>query len=103
MGERMSIGLDEVLHVAKLAELAVKESEFRRLVEQMNRIVDYVAQLNQVPADGAVEPFLAGPQSVALREDVEGAIPLARPPAAMAPEFADGFFLVPRHGAMEDQ
>ena len=99
----MSIGLDEVLHVAKLAELAVKESEFRRLVDQMNRIVDYVAQLNQVPADSAVEPFLAGPQSVALREDVEGAMPLARPPAAMAPEFADGFFLVPRHGAMEDQ
>ena len=99
----MSIGLDEVLHVAKLAELAVKESEFRRLVEQMNRIVDYVAQLNQVPSDSVVEPFLAGPQSVALREDVEGAMPLARPPAAMAPEFADGFFLVPRHGAMEDQ
>ena len=99
----MSIGLDEVLHVAKLAELAVKESEFRRLVEQMNRIVDYVAQLNQVPSDSVVEPFLAGPQSVALREDVEGPMPLARPPAAMAPEFADGFFLVPRHGAMEDQ
>jgi hypothetical protein len=29
-------------------------------------------------------------------------VPLARPPAAMAPEFAGGFFLVPRHGAMED-
>jgi aspartyl/glutamyl-tRNA(Asn/Gln) amidotransferase C subunit len=99
----MSIGLDEVLHVAKLAELAVKENEFRRLVEQMNRIVDYVAQLNQVPADHAVQPFLAGPPSVALREDVEGAMPLTRPPAAMAPEFAQGFFLVPRHGAMEDQ
>jgi aspartyl-tRNA(Asn)/glutamyl-tRNA(Gln) amidotransferase subunit C len=103
MGERMSIGLDEVLHVANLAELAVKESEFRRLVEQMNRIVDYVAQLNRVPADSAVEPFLAGPPSVLLREDVEGAVPLARPPAAMAPEFAAGFFVVPRHGAMEDQ
>jgi hypothetical protein len=34
---------------------------------------------------------------------VEGAMPLARPPAVLAPEFADGFFLVPRHGAMEDQ
>jgi aspartyl-tRNA(Asn)/glutamyl-tRNA(Gln) amidotransferase subunit C len=99
----MSIGLDEVLHVAKLAELAVKESEFRRLVEQMNRIVDYVAQLNQVPADSAIQPFLAGPPSVVLREDVEGAMSLTRPPAAMAPEFAQGFFLVPRHGAMEDQ
>ena len=99
----MSIGLDEVLHVAKLAELAVKESELRRLVEQMNRIVNYVARLDEVPGDRIAEPFLAGPPSVALREDVEAAAPLARPPASMAPEFVNGFFLVPRHGAMEDQ
>lgn len=98
----MSIGLDEVLHVAKLAELAVRESELHRLVDQMNRIVDYVARLDEVPADRMAEPFLAGPQSVALREDVEAAVPLTRPPAGMAPEFAHGFFLVPRHGAMED-
>lgn len=99
----MSIGRNEVLHVAKLAELAVPESELDRLVEQMNRIVDYVAQLDQVPADRMADPFLPGPQAVALREDVEGAAPLARPPAEIAPEFADGFFLVPRHSAMEDQ
>jgi aspartyl-tRNA(Asn)/glutamyl-tRNA(Gln) amidotransferase subunit C len=103
MGKRMSIGRDEVLHVAKLAELAVPEHELDRLVGQMNRIVDYVAQLDQVPADRVAEPFLAGPPSVALREDVEGAVPLARSPAEMAPEFAEGFFLVPRHGAMEPQ
>ncbi len=36
------------------------------------------------------------------REDVEGAVPLARAPVELAPEFKDGFFLVPRHGAMED-
>ena len=99
----MSIGLDEVLHVAQLAELAVKESEFRRLVEQMNRIVNYVATLDEVPGDRIAEPFLAGPESLTLREDVEAPMRLAHPPAAMAPEFADGFFLVPRHGAMEDQ
>jgi aspartyl-tRNA(Asn)/glutamyl-tRNA(Gln) amidotransferase subunit C len=99
----MSIGRDEVLHVAKLAELAVREGELDRLVEQMNRIVDYVAQLDRVPANQTADPFLAGPQAVALRDDVEGAATLARPPAAMAPEFVDGFFLVPRHGAMEDQ
>ena len=99
----MSIGLDEVLHVAKLAELAVKESEMRRLVDQMNRIVNYVATLDEVPGDRIAEPFLAGPPSVTLREDVEATVPLARPPSAIAPEFAQGFFLVPRHGAMGDQ
>jgi aspartyl-tRNA(Asn)/glutamyl-tRNA(Gln) amidotransferase subunit C len=102
MGERMSIGRDEVLHVARLAELAVRDDEVDRLVQQMNRIVDYVAQLDEVPADQQVAPFLPGPVQLPLRDDTPGPVPLARPPAAMAPEFADGFFLVPRHGAMEE-
>jgi aspartyl-tRNA(Asn)/glutamyl-tRNA(Gln) amidotransferase subunit C len=102
MGERMSIGRNEVLHVARLAELAVGEGELDRLVDQMNRIVDYVTQLDQVPADRMAAPFLPGPASAALREDVPDPVPLARPPAEFAPEFRDGFFLVPRHGAMEE-
>jgi aspartyl-tRNA(Asn)/glutamyl-tRNA(Gln) amidotransferase subunit C len=98
----MTIGRDDVLHVASLAELAVREPDLDRMVGQLNRIVDFVAQLDQVPGDGTADVFLPGPQQVALREDVPNPVPLARPPAAMAPEFADGFFLVPRHGAMEE-
>lgn len=98
----MSLGRDEVLHVANLAELAVPEGEVDRLVEQFNRILEYVAQLNAVPVDGVPAEFLPGPMTLTLREDVDGAVPLAQPPAAIAPEFVDGLFLVPRHGAMED-
>ncbi len=97
----MSLGRDEVLHVANLAELAVPEAEVDQLVEQFNRILDYVAQLNEVSGNGGAE-FLPGPAAVALREDVVAPVPLAHPPAELAPEFVDGFFLVPRHGAMED-
>jgi aspartyl-tRNA(Asn)/glutamyl-tRNA(Gln) amidotransferase subunit C len=98
----MNIGSDQVLHVAKLAEIGVEPAELPKLVEQFNRIVDYVAQLDEVPSDPRVEPFLAGPETAPLREDVVNSAPLARAPAAFAPEFADGFFLVPRHGAMEE-
>jgi aspartyl-tRNA(Asn)/glutamyl-tRNA(Gln) amidotransferase subunit C len=98
----VTIGRKEVLHVARLAELAVREDELDRLVDQMNRIVDYVAQLDQVPVDSMAEPFLPGPAAATLREDVPGPVPLARPPAQFAPEFRDGFFLVPRHGSMEE-
>jgi aspartyl-tRNA(Asn)/glutamyl-tRNA(Gln) amidotransferase subunit C len=98
----MSIGKDEVLHVARLAEIAVSETELPRLVAQLSEIVDYVAQLDQVRAVDGDEAFLAGPARVALRPDEVRCVPLARSPAEMAPEFVDGFFVVPRHGAMEE-
>jgi aspartyl/glutamyl-tRNA(Asn/Gln) amidotransferase C subunit len=98
----MTIGRDQALHVARLAELAVRDEDLGRLVAQLNRIVDYVAQLDRVPAEGGGDAALPGPERLALRDDVPGSVPLVRPPAEFAPEFADGFFLVPRHGAMED-
>ena len=98
----MSIRREDVLHVARLAELAVREEDLDRIVGQLNRIVDFVAQLDQVGDAAAGGSFVPGPERAPLREDVPGSVPLARPPAELAPEFADGFFLVPRHGAMED-
>jgi aspartyl-tRNA(Asn)/glutamyl-tRNA(Gln) amidotransferase subunit C len=98
----MSIGKDEVIHVARLAELAVSEQELPRLVEQLSRIVDFVAELNEVPASESAPPFQAGPEASPLREDVVAPVPLARSPAQMAPAFVDGFFVVPRLGSMED-
>ncbi len=99
----MSIGRDEVIHVANLAELAVSEQELPRLVEQLSRIVDFVADLNTAPANEAAPPFLAGPALTPLREDVVAPVPLARGPAAMAPAFVGGLFVVPKLGAMESE
>jgi aspartyl-tRNA(Asn)/glutamyl-tRNA(Gln) amidotransferase subunit C len=98
----VSIGKEEVVHVAKLAELAVSDAELPKLVEQLSRIVDFVAELNEVPADDAAPPFQAGPAMSPLREDKVAPVPLARGPAEMAPAFVDGFFVVPRLGAMEE-
>jgi aspartyl-tRNA(Asn)/glutamyl-tRNA(Gln) amidotransferase subunit C len=97
----MSIGREQVLHVATLAEIGVDEADLPRLVEQLNRIVSYVEQLDQV-SDAPAEPFLAGPAATLLREDVVAPARLSRAPAELAPEFRDGFFLVPRHGAMDE-
>ena len=99
----MSIGRQEVLHVARLAELDVAESDLARLVEQMGRIVEFVEQLNEVPAGEQAPPFLAGPTQVALRPDEPRPGGLARTPAEIAPEFRQGFFIVPRLGAMEGE
>lgn len=96
----MSIGRDEVLQVARLAEIAVSDEELPRLVAQLDRIVAYVEQLGEVPAGERAEPYQGGPSAVSLREDVVAPVPLAHPLAAIAPEFRDGFFLVPRRGTM---
>jgi aspartyl-tRNA(Asn)/glutamyl-tRNA(Gln) amidotransferase subunit C len=102
MGERMTIGRDEVLHAARLAEIAVLESELDELVAQMGRIVSYVEQLDEVSDDEGATPYVGGPTELRLREDVVRPATLAHPVADMAPEFAHGFFLVPRRGTMDD-
>ncbi len=98
----MSIGKEQILHVARLAELAVADADVPTLVEQMNRIVEFVAQLDEVPAGEEAPPFVAGPAELALRPDEPGPVPLSHPIKAFAPEFRDGLFLVPRLGSMED-
>lgn len=97
----MSIGREEVVHVAKLAELAVSEAELAKLVDQLSRIVDFVAELNEVPADESAPALQVGAAQTPLREDIVAPVPLARTPAEIAPEFIGGFFVVPRLGAME--
>jgi len=99
----MSIGREDVLKVARLAELDVAEADLPRLVEQMGNIVGFVEQLNEVPAGDQAPPFLAGPAALTLRPDVPGSVPLSRPPADLAPEFLHGLFAVPRLGAMEEE
>ena len=100
----MSVTRKEVEHVARLAELAVEPSELADLTAQLDRIVGFVASLDQVDASATSgERFIPGPAETPLREDVVRPANLAIPPARLAPEFVDGFFVVPRLGAMEEE
>src|SRR5207253_1993383 len=83
---------------ARLAELDVSDDALPLLAEQMSRILEYVAQINAVPASEAVKPFVPGPDAVRFRPDEVKPWPLAFGPAQLAPAFRDGFFLVPKLG-----
>jgi aspartyl-tRNA(Asn)/glutamyl-tRNA(Gln) amidotransferase subunit C len=98
----MKIGRDQVLHIAKLAELAVDEADLPELAKQLDDIVAYVAQLDALPSEPGATAFHPGPAAVAWREDTVRPVPLALPPEKLAPEFRDGFFVVPRLSAMEE-
>jgi aspartyl-tRNA(Asn)/glutamyl-tRNA(Gln) amidotransferase subunit C len=97
----MSVSRDEVLKIARLAELHVDDAALPALVEQMSRILDYVAQIATVAGSETAPPFVPGPAAAPFRGDEVRPSPLAFGPADMAPVFRDGFFLVPRLGAFE--
>ena len=98
----MSVSRAEVERMAALAELAVAPGDLPELTAQMDRIVSFVAQLTALGdlSIGAAEPI--GPGATPLRDDVVVPADLARGPSGLAPEFVDGFFVVPKLGAMEE-
>ena len=65
----MSLTRKDVLQVARLARLELTDDELTRMAEQLNRILGYVEQIQQLNTDG-VEP-LAHPLPVqnVFRED----------------------------------
>jgi len=97
----VSLTPDDVLHVARLAALDLPESEIPKLTAELDAIVSYVGQLIEL-GDRPGEPFVAGPLLAPLRPDQVRATPLYRPPAEFAPEFREGFFLVPRLTALDE-
>src|SRR5260370_21444915 len=99
----MSVTHDEVQRIGGLAELALSEEALPLLAEQMSRILEYVAQINAVPASEGVKPFVPGPDAVRFRADEVKPWPPAFGPAELAPAFRDGFFLVPKLAHVEDR
>ena len=99
----MSISREEVLHVAKLAELQVTDAEAKALVTQLDGIVRFVDQLSAAEIPAGTEEFTVGPARVTLREDVVAPIPLDRSPERMAPDWQDGFYVVPRLAHQEGE
>jgi aspartyl/glutamyl-tRNA(Asn/Gln) amidotransferase C subunit len=95
----VSVTRAEIRRIAELAELAVDEQTAAELEAQLSRILDYVAQLGELPKDGAGE---GDDRVVRLRADEPGrADPLARPPNEWAPAFKGGLFVVPRLGELD--
>lgn len=99
----MRIGAEEVRHVARLAELAVDEDQVESLTEKLEAIVAFVERLQALDLDASSDAVVVGPAAVQMREDVVNPIPMVRSAADLAPEFAGGFFIVPRLGGLADE
>jgi len=92
----MAIDVATVRKVAKLARIAEPEARLESLVQELNGILTWIEQLEEVDTDG-VEPMTSVVhQGLPMREDVvtEGGDPAKV--LANAPKTAKGFFVVPK-------
>ena len=92
----MSVDQNTVRRIARLARIAVTDEEVPHLQGELNAILAFVEQLNEVDVEG-VEPMTSvTPMSMKKREDrvTDGGYPdqIVR----NAPATEDNFFLVPK-------
>ena len=92
----MSVSPEQVRHIAKLARIAMSDEEIERLVPELNDILGWVEQLEEVNTDG-VEPLTAVvPNKLRLREDKVTDGDCRDEILANAPVAEHGFFAVPK-------
>ena len=92
----MPVTIEDVRKVAYLARLRFSPEEEERLIAQLNRILDYIAQLNELDT-AEVEPTShVLPLTNAFRED-EAKPPMSRDELlSNAPSHDGKFFRVPK-------
>lgn len=92
----MKLTREEVSHVASLARLRLSPEEEGRLTAQLENILEYMEQLDQLDLAG-VEPFTHAVDFVnAFREDRVANRPDAEALLANAPDKDQTFFKVPK-------
>ena len=92
----MSVDIKTVKRVARLSRIAVKDDEAERMANELNAILGFVEQLDEVNVDN-VEPLTSViPMTLRTREDVVTDGNKAYDIVANAPLSEDNFFLVPK-------
>lgn len=92
----MSVDADIVRRIGHLARIRVKEQDLDALAGELNTILGFVEQLNEVDVEG-VEPMTSvTPMKLRLREDKVTAGGHAKRIVANAPLSEDNFFMVPK-------
>jgi aspartyl-tRNA(Asn)/glutamyl-tRNA(Gln) amidotransferase subunit C len=92
----MSVDTDTVKKVARLARIALADADAERMKGELNAILGFVEQLNEVDVSG-VEPMTSvTPMKMKKRQDEVTDGGKAADIVANAPASQDNFFLVPK-------
>ena len=92
----MAITREEVLHVARLARLAVSDADVDRLREQLSRLLEYMKQLDRLDTRDVVPTSHAVEMGTPFREDAIRPFGDKEALLKNAPDRQGDFFRVPR-------
>ncbi|MFT0891133.1 Asp-tRNA(Asn)/Glu-tRNA(Gln) amidotransferase subunit GatC [Pseudochelatococcus sp. G4_1912] len=92
----MAVDEKTVRRIAHLARIKVTDEEVPHLHNELNAILSFVAQLDEVDVSN-VEPMTSVlPMALRQREDVVTDGGYAKVIVANAPQFEDNYFVVPK-------
>ena len=92
----MSVDADTVRRIAHLARIAVAEDEVEHLKDELNAMLAFVEQLEEVKVDG-VEPMTSvTPMTMKKRADEVTDVGIAEDIVRNAPATEDNYFIVPK-------
>ena len=90
----MALTSDEVLHIARLARIALTDADVQRFTAQLSSILDHFAALAAVDTEGLEPTAHPLPLSNVMRADVVAPSLPQDAVLANAPDKEDGFFRV---------
>jgi aspartyl-tRNA(Asn)/glutamyl-tRNA(Gln) amidotransferase subunit C len=85
----------DLYHVARLARLSLTDEEVDKLGKELDRIINFVTQLNEVDVDNVEPMSYAGDRTLPFRAD-EASVPLGRECLKLSLGYEEGLVRVPK-------
>jgi len=92
----MAVGKEEILHIAKLANLNIKEDEIDEYAKNLEDILNFVKVLNDVNTEGVEEAIGSASNVNVFRKDEIKEFKDKEALLQNAPEQEDGMFKIPK-------
>ena len=92
----MALDKATVQRIASLARIKVSDGEQEHLARELSNIMDWIAQLNEVPTDGVQPMASVADMRLPMREDAVTDGNIRERILKNAPQQNRGFFVVPK-------
>ena len=94
----MSVNEDNVKKIARLSKISLNDSEVKKYLTDLNRIIGWVDQLKEVDTEKVSPTFssFGAGEGIKQRDDIVSDGGYRKEIISNAPKSEEGFFLVPK-------